>query len=82
MPQIFGNPITRVEDPRLITGQAVYTGDVTLPVLAQAVIVRSPYAHARISRIQTERARSMPGVLGISTGPDLKAAGFGGIPCA
>ena len=82
MPTIFGTSIKRREDPRLITGSATYTDDITLPGMTYAVMVRSPYAHAHVKSIDTSAARSMPGVLGIFTGQDVKAAGFGDIPCA
>jgi carbon-monoxide dehydrogenase large subunit len=82
MPTIFGTSIKRREDPRLITGTATYTDDLTLPGMAYAAIVRSPHAHARVKGIDASATRSMPGVLGVFTGEDMKAAGFGGIPCA
>jgi carbon-monoxide dehydrogenase large subunit len=80
--RIFGSAIKRREDPRLITGQAKYTDDFTLPGMAYMSVVRSPYAHARITRIDTARAAAMPGVLGVYTGAQMKEAGFGSIPCA
>lgn len=82
MPQLFGTSIKRREDPRLITGQAMYTDDLTLPGVAHAAIVRSPYAHARLRSIDTSAARALPGVVGVFTGQDMKDAGFGSIPCA
>jgi carbon-monoxide dehydrogenase large subunit len=80
--RIFGSGIKRVEDPRLITGQAKYTDDFVLPGMAHLAVVRSPYAHARIKAIRTKKAAAMEGVLGVFTGGDMKDAGFGGIPCA
>ncbi len=80
--RIFGSAIKRREDPRLITGQARYTDDFTLPGMVFMSVVRSPYAHARIKRIDTAKAASMPGVLGVFTGQQMKDAGFGPIPCA
>ncbi|HWP35115.1 MAG TPA: molybdopterin cofactor-binding domain-containing protein [Thermodesulfobacteriota bacterium] len=82
MATLFGTPIKRREDPRLITGQAKYTDDFALPGMAHLAVVRSPYPHARIRRIDTRRAAAMPGVLGVFTGRDLKEAGFGPLPCA
>src|SRR5918996_357060 len=82
MANIFGTPLKRREDPRLITGQAKYTDDFTLPGMAHLAVVRSPYAHARITRVDTKRAASMPGVLAVFTGQQMKDAGFGSIPCA
>ena len=51
MATIFGSAIRRREDPRLITGAATYTDDVKLPGLTYAAFVRSPYAHARLTRL-------------------------------
>src|SRR5262245_54570606 len=80
--RIFGSGIKRREDPRLITGEAKYTDDFTLPGMAHLAVVRSPYAHARIKSIDTSRARAMAGVVAVFTGKDMKDAGFGSIPCA
>ncbi len=80
--RIFGSAIKRREDPRLITGQAQYTDDFVLPGMVYMSVVRSPYAHAKIKKIDTKKASSMPGVLGVFTGQQLKDAGFGTVPCA
>ncbi len=80
--RIFGSGIKRREDPRLVTGQARYTDDFVLPNMAHMAVVRSPYAHAKIRRIDIKKAASMPGVLGVFTGRQMKDAGFGPIPCA
>jgi len=80
--RILGSAIRRREDPRLVTGQAKYTDDFVLPGMVYMAVVRSPYAHARIKRIDTTKAAAMPGVLGVFTGQQMKDAGFGPIPCA
>src|SRR5262245_33570838 len=80
--RIFGSAIKRREDPRLLTGQAKYTDDFSLPGMAYLAVVRSPYAHAKIKAIRTKKAAAMDGVLGVYTGQDMKDAGFGPIPCA
>jgi carbon-monoxide dehydrogenase large subunit len=80
--RIFGSAIKRREDPRLLTGAGKFTDDFVLPGMAFLAVVRSPYAHARIKKIDTSQARKRPGVLGVFTGQDMKDAGFGGIPCA
>jgi carbon-monoxide dehydrogenase large subunit len=80
--RIFGSGIKRREDPRLITGQAKYTDDFVLPGMVHLAVVRSPYAHARIKKIDASKAKALPGVLAVFTGEDMKDAGFGGIPCA
>ncbi|MBI2221479.1 MAG: molybdopterin-dependent oxidoreductase [Acidobacteria bacterium] len=79
--RVFGSGIRRREDPRLLTGSARYTADVTLPGMAHAAILRSPHAHARIRRIDTSRAASAPGVVAVFTGADTEAA-LKPIPCA
>jgi carbon-monoxide dehydrogenase large subunit len=43
--QFFGERIKRNEDPRLLTGQALFTDDVNLPDMLHAAFYRSPYAH-------------------------------------
>ncbi|WP_158553368.1 xanthine dehydrogenase family protein molybdopterin-binding subunit [Peribacillus saganii] len=63
--------VKRIEDPRLITGNGQYVGDIKLPEQCEAVIVRSPHAHANILRIDTEKARNLPDVLMVVTGEDL-----------
>jgi carbon-monoxide dehydrogenase large subunit len=80
--RIFGSGIKRREDPRLITGQAKYTDDLTLPGMVHMAVVRSPYAHARVKKIDVRKAAAMPGVVGVFTGQQMKDAGFGPIPCA
>jgi len=80
--RIFGSGIKRREDPRLITGQAKYTDDFVLPGMLHLSVVRSPYAHARIKKVDTSRAKGLPGVVGVFTGQEMKDAGFGPIPCA
>ena len=50
VPRFVGGRVKRREDPRLITGTATYVDDLRLPGMLQAVILRSPHAHARMSR--------------------------------
>ena len=77
---LVGAPIKRVEDPRLLTGAATYLDDLTLPGMAHVAILRSPYAHARIRGIDTGRAASLPGVVGVFTGRDFEH--LNPLPCA
>ncbi|UCG24626.1 MAG: xanthine dehydrogenase family protein molybdopterin-binding subunit, partial [Chloroflexota bacterium] len=67
----FGERIKRNEDPRLLTGQALFVDDVHLPNMVHAAIVRSPYAHARIKGIDTSWALKEEGVLAIYTAEEL-----------
>lgn len=71
--QLFGQRIPRNEDPRLLTGQALFTDDVQLPDMVQVAFVRSPYAHARLLSIDVSRALALPGVLAVYTAADLGA---------
>src|SRR5690242_16335116 len=64
----FGRPIKRREDPRLITGQGRYIDDFVLPGMLFMAVVRSPYAHARVLRIDSSAAETMPGVVAVVTG--------------
>ena len=70
-----GQSVPRLEDPMLLRGKGRYTDDVSLPGQCYAVMVRSQVAHGVIRGIDAEAARSMPGVLGVFTGADLKAYG-------
>ncbi len=69
--RIFGKRIKRNEDPRLLTGRALFTDDVQLPGMLHAAFVRSPYAHARIQSIDAGLARDMEGVHAVYTADDL-----------
>jgi carbon-monoxide dehydrogenase large subunit len=81
MATIFGSAIKRREDPRLITGAATYTDDVKLPGLTYAAFLRSPYAHARLTRVDVSAAKRAPGVVAVYTGADIKDR-VTPVPCA
>ncbi|HEY7349375.1 MAG TPA: molybdopterin cofactor-binding domain-containing protein [Ktedonobacterales bacterium] len=80
--QIFGASVKRREDPRLITGKGYYTDDINLPGQTYMAVLRSPYGHARIRGINTERAKTHPGVVAVFTGKDLADGGLNPVPCA
>jgi carbon-monoxide dehydrogenase large subunit len=65
----MGGGVLRKEDPELISGQARFIDDITLPGMQWVGIVRSPFAHARINSIDTSRAKEMPGVVAVFSGP-------------
>ena len=69
--QFFGQPVRRNEDPRLLTGQALFVDDVHLEEMAHAAFLRSPYAHARILGIDVSGALARAGVLAAYTAADL-----------
>ena len=69
--RIVGQPLGKLEGIGKVSGQARYSGDVTLPGLIWGKALRSPLPHARILRIDTSRARALPGVLTVLTAQDL-----------
>ena len=76
-----GTPMKRVEDPRLVRGIATFVDDLRLTGLLHAAFVRSPYAHAKINRINLDAARAVPGVVGVFLAADINAQ-CGIVPCA
>ena len=66
--------------PRFITGKAKYLEDIQLPHMVHAAVLRSPYAHANIKGINTEKAASISGVIGVFTGKDFEE--IPALPCA
>src|SRR6185369_2397337 len=72
-----GQPVRRKEDDTLVRGKGKYTDDFNLPDQAYAWIVRSSHAHGIIRGIDAGPAKAMPGVLGVWTGTDFAAAGYG-----
>ncbi len=76
-----GQGVPRWEDPRLLRGGGQYSDDLNQPGQAYGYVLRSPHAHARILSVDTDEARTAPGVLAIYTGTDIAAAGYGSIPC-
>src|SRR5690625_138416 len=77
----IGSPRKRKEDARLITGRTRFADNITVPGLLHLGLVRSPFAHATITSIDVEEARSAPGVVSVLTGRDL-ADEQGSLPCA
>ncbi len=74
--QLIGVPVKRKEDIRHITGRGNFIDDITLPGMLYAAILRSPYAHARIKRIDTSRAEKLPGVVATLTGEEVAKMSF------
>jgi len=73
----IGQPVSRIEDPKLLRGAGRYTDDINIAGQAYAVMVRSRQAHGVIRAIDAAEARRLPGVLGVYTGADMAAAGYG-----
>jgi|HubBroStandDraft_6_1064221.scaffolds.fasta_scaffold51914_2 carbon-monoxide dehydrogenase large subunit len=73
----IGQPVTRKEDPRFLTGRGRYVADIDLARQAHAVFLYSPHAHARIRGIDITAAASVPGVHTVLTGQNWAADGLG-----
>lgn len=67
----LGKPMTRNEDPVLLRGKAQFVDDVALPGALHATFLRSPYAHAKLGRIDATAALERPGVIAVYTAEDL-----------
>ena len=72
-----GAPTPQVTALEKVLGRAQYAGDIKLPGMLHANVLRSPYPHARIVRIDTSAARSLPGVKLILTGEDTPTRMWG-----
>ncbi len=70
--QGMGDSRLRKEDARFIQGKGNYVDDIKLPGMVHMDIVRSPLAHARIKKINKEKALAIPGVIAVLTADDLK----------
>lgn len=68
---LIGSPVERIEDLRFLRGRGQYVGDLALPGMLHAVVLRSPFAHGRIRSIDASAARSSPGVHAVLTAADI-----------
>ncbi len=70
----IGASVERVEDPRLVTGEARYTDDLAVPDAAHVAFVRSRHGHARVRGVDTAAAEALEGVVAVITAADVEAA--------
>jgi carbon-monoxide dehydrogenase large subunit len=77
----IGKPVARKEDAKLLTGQSRYIDDLTLPGMVFAIVVRSPFAHARINGVDVSKALEAEGVVAAFTGADLAEDWAASLPC-
>jgi aerobic carbon-monoxide dehydrogenase large subunit len=75
----IGQPATRKEDRRFLTGQGRYVADIDIPRQAYAAFLFSPHAHARIRAIDASAARALPGIYAVLTGAEWQEDGLGTI---
>src|ERR671923_3001306 len=80
--RVVGAPVARKEDRKLLTGQAQFVDDISLPGMVWLAIVRSPYAHARILDVDISGALAHSGVVTAFTGEELAEDWKTGLPCA
>jgi CO/xanthine dehydrogenase Mo-binding subunit len=71
---VVGRPTPRIDALQRVTGAAIYTGDVMLPGMLFARVLRSPHPHARIRSLSTARALAHPGVKAIITHENCRVA--------
>ena len=71
MKKSIGIRMKRVEDPRLLTGQALFVDDVNIPNMLHAAFLRSDYAHAYLRSVDVSKARAHPGVVAVFTAEDM-----------
>ncbi len=75
-----GQAVRRVEDERFLKGDGCYVDDISLDNMVHAAFVRSPFAHAKVGKIDVSEAAAMPGVIKVLTHKDVKKAGLGAFP--
>jgi aerobic carbon-monoxide dehydrogenase large subunit len=76
-----GQAVLRKEDARLLRGEGRYVDNLAATGMVHAVVVRSPFAHARLRSVDVSRAREAPGVVAALSGAELADAWPGGLPC-
>ncbi|MDP9465056.1 MAG: xanthine dehydrogenase family protein molybdopterin-binding subunit, partial [Actinomycetota bacterium] len=79
---VLGQRLLRREDPALLTGEAKFTNDLNIPGALHLAVLRSPYAHARITAVNLSGAIGMPGVIAAYSGADLASLWAAPMPCA
>ncbi len=78
----IGAAVKRKEDHALLTGRGTFVDGLTLPGTLSMAVVRSPYAHARITGVDTAAARAAEGVVAVFSGADLAEEWKSSLPCA
>jgi aerobic carbon-monoxide dehydrogenase large subunit len=79
---VLGQRLVRREDPALLTGEARFTSDLSIPGALYLAVVRSPHAHARINAVDVSGALAIDGVVAAYSGADVRHLWAGPMPCA
>ena len=82
LPKVVGTRMLRREDPALLTGEGRFVDDLVVPGELHMAVVRSPYAHARITSVDVSGALAIPGVVAAYSGADLAGEWAAPMPCA
>src|SRR3989442_5046894 len=77
-PRVVGKSLPRMDGAGKVTGTAVYAADFALPGMLVGKVFRSTEPHARIVRVDTARARALPGVRAVMTAADVPDVRYGG----
>ena len=75
--RVIGTPVERVDGPEMLCGQSLYGPDVKLPGMLWGKILRSPVPHAKILRVDVEKAKKHPGVKSVICAKDVPARRYG-----
>jgi len=75
--RVIGTPVERVDGPEMLCGQSLYGPDVKLPGMLGGKILRSPVPHAKILRVDVEKAKKHPGVKSVICSKDVPARRYG-----
>ena len=75
--RVIGTPVERVDGPEMLCGQALYGPDVKLPGMLWGKILRSPVPHAKVLRVDVEKAKNHPGVKAVISAKDVPSRLYG-----
>ena len=78
----IGADVPRKEDAKLLRGEGRYVDNLTVPGMVWMAVVRSPFAHARITKVDVSKAAAADGVVAAFSAADLAGEWAGGLPCA
>jgi carbon-monoxide dehydrogenase large subunit len=78
----LGAPVKRREDRALLTGRGTFVDNMAPAGMVSLVVVRSPYAHARVTKVDLDAARKADGVIAALSAADLQDDWKAAMPCA